>query len=235
MSSRRLILEPAMPAARTSIRNLNRSLNRNLDRHLNRRCIRSINRRATSGRCARINHLSCALFALGKAIRAGHNLARLAPDVFNMAFVLKNAAQAEQQAALRTELQSALTRVYGSDATPTAVGPVESAHPLARYSRRTNHAIEREMASRELWFTIGRQAWQNFCRLQPHPRLTLGQISRLCSVASRLGRLAIGSDTSRTAARPATLEVPDFRTALHRIYGEPELTTANSSNGAKTV
>ncbi len=219
-------VEISMPAAHTSIRRLNRGLNRSLNRRLNRRCLRSINRRITSGRGPAVNHLSRALFALGKTIRAGQNLARLAPEVFDMARVAKDAAQAEQQAALRVELESALTRAYGPAADPPSAEPEKPGDPLARYSRRTLHAIERETAARELWLTIGRQAWHDFRRTRPHARIGLGQIARVLSIASKLGRLATGLDTSRSASSPPPLETPDFRAALDRLYGDSELTSA---------
>jgi hypothetical protein len=213
---------------------LNRCLNRKRDRPLSRRRDRHAFRMTCGGPRPRpINYLGMALSAFQKSIRARRRLMRLAPRVFDQAVVNREAEAAARDAPLHAELQQAISKVYGVDDAAVAAAWAKSSDSPWPKSPRTLRVIEREMDAREIWLQIGQDALRDFKRFQPHRCLSLSQICRLVTVASRLGRLSTGLET----LQPKPVEEPsgyrDFRSALEKIYGEPELTGAKTSDGTK--
>lgn len=209
---------------------LDRNLNRRCRRSPQRRCVRLLTRRTNGGPRPRpVNHLAHALQGLTRAIRARRRLMRFAPHVFDRAVVDRETAARAATAVRQAELDQALAKIYGTtgdaSAAQTPDVPADLGWPK---SRRTQQAILREMAAYELWFPIGRAAFQRFQERQPHARLSLSTIARLVTVGSDLGRLATGLETTARPDPFAEEGYPDFEAALKKIYGDPELTGAET-------
>lgn len=154
---------------------------------------------------------------------------KFAPHVFDRAVVDRETAARAATAVRQAELDQALAKIYGTtgdaSAAQTPDVPADLGWPK---SRRTQQAILREMAAYELWFPLGRAAFQRFQERQPHARLSLSTIARLVTVGSDWGRLATGLETTARPDPFAEEGYPDFEAALKKIYGDPELTGGES-------
>lgn len=218
------------------MRALNRCLNRKRDRALGRRRDRPVFRMAGGGPRPRpVNFLARAVFALRKTIQARRRLMRLAPRVFDQAVVNREAEAEARDAPVRAEWQRAIAKVYGVEQPAVAEAWPKSFDSPWPKSSRTMRAIEREMETREIWLEIGRQALRDYQQLRPHHCPGLNEIGRLIEVATRLGRLVTGLESSQPKPGADVSDPPDFRAALRRIYGEPELTGGPPADGTKMV
>ena len=209
---------------------LNRSLNRRCRRAPQRPCVRLLTRRTNGGpRPAPINHLALALQGLTRAIRARRRLMRFAPHVFDRALVDRETVARSATAVRQAEFDQALAKIYGTTVDASAARtpnvPADLDWPK---SRRTQQAMLREMAAYELWFPIGRAAFQRFKERQPHARLSLSTIARLLKVGRDLGRLATGLETTQPLTPTGMEGYPDIHAGLEKIYGGPELTGGES-------
>jgi hypothetical protein len=210
------------------MRRLNRTLNRTLCRHTTRMI-------AGAPRPRPPNYLSIALRAWQKVIRSRRRLMRLAPRVFDVAVVDREADEEARAATERAELQRAIAKVYGVDeATVAAQWPSEKTDPWPT-NPRTLRAIEHEMSEREAWLEVAREAVDAFYREQPHFLPSLTCIARLLDISSRLGRLATGLET--LAPKPPQPEPGhiSFQEALERVYGPAKMTDPVFPTGAETV
>ncbi len=182
----------------------------------------------------RPNHVSDAIHALQKAVRARRRLMRLAPRVFDNAVVDRELASRARDETWQAECHQALTKVFDVEPQP-ARSPCDALAQCWPKSRRTLRAIEREMAAYQLWFHLGQVALRRFQERQPHARLGLNQIARLLNLADSLGRIATGLETTAPKEISGAEGYLDVRTALEKIYGEPERAAPESTTGATEV
>ncbi len=181
------------------------------------------------------NYLVLALKAWQKVIRARRRLMRLAPRVFDVAVVKREAEAEAREAPRRAEWQRAIAKVYGVDEADVAARwPSHQTSPWPK-NPRTLRAIEHEMREREAWLEISREAVEAYYREQPHHLPSLTTIARLLDVSSRLGRLATGLETFAGPEVPPAEPHLSFDAALERIYGQPSDPVAQTSAGAETV
>jgi hypothetical protein len=193
---------------------LTRKLNRRLNRSLDRPVTHWLN---SGARPAPPNYISRAIAACRRVVRARRRLMKLAPEDFDAAVVDRRAREAAESEAIQAEFRSAIARIYGVEESALPPRPVRG---TVRRNARTQAAIARELSAGEAWLTVARESLQQFRQRRPHTIPSLSQIAGLVDVASRLGRLSTGLETtSRAPSAPPEPNV-SFRDALQRIYGD---------------
>jgi len=158
-----------------------------LNHPLRRRCARRIVRKV--GRAPRVDHLGRALSAFRRAVSARRRLARLAPEIFDVALVQRLSEESADRERLRAELDAAMVKVYGT--TPdeselhhsTNAGRCENGAETVQFSPRQSLEIEETLALCELWMAEARQSFARYQQFQPHRRLGLGMAVRLIGLA----------------------------------------------------
>lgn len=199
-----------------------------LTRSLAHRRCRRLTRRIGCG--PRVDHLSQALTAFSRAIRAHRRLIKLAPEVFDTAVVHRNATEQAERAVLHRAVDSALEKVYGPDPSelhrPQNENRCSNGAVKVQFSSRKQAKIEVLHAELRLWLEAGRIAWDRHQHLRPHRLVSLGAVARMVNVAAQLGRLACGLPwPGRPPAKPPedfSLEAVPVEEALARIYGAPD-------------
>jgi hypothetical protein len=179
-------------------RSLTRRHRRTLARRLGRGLVRSHVRTLPGGRRG-LDDLAQALTAWRRALRCQRNLARLAPRFFDAAVVDREAREQAERRRWIASWRPLLDKVYG----PAAVSdqPADDAAELPRLpGRRTQLAVERELAGLDFWLAAGRLALGRHLRRRPHAILSLSQLARLIQIGCDFGGLACGLESS---ARPA--------------------------------
>ena len=193
---------------------------RQITRSTMRRPVRCRNRPGLRGRRHGPDDLSQALTALGRAVRAHRRLARLAPSFFDAAVVDR---EAENRAELRRWMASwepALAKAYGVE--PCLPDTSKELPPLP--SPRTQRAVERKLAEREMWLAAGQVALERYRQRQPHALMSFSRMARLLQIGIDFGKLASGLDTPNRV--PEKLVYDYELTDLKRAYGSELLTPA---------
>lgn len=203
-------------------------------RFLNRRLTRRLTRRTTAmlgGRCRRrlVNHLANALQSLRRAIRAHRRLMKLDPARFDAAVMDHAEAEREKEAKRLASFKEALVKVYGEDAQPYIESHFAS-KPMRGFSSRKEAEIEREMMNWEVSLAMGRASFLLFHRHHQESRVTLSTICQLLEVASALGRLSTGLETTLESPSMEANEGHDFEEALRKVYGTPDADCTSVSN-----
>ena len=194
---------------RRPARHLRRALARRLSRRLDRASLRP-------GRRSGPDELSQALAAFSRAIRCHRRLARLAPEFFDATTVDRAVRHRAEQRRWMALWKPALDKVYGPD--PVADSAPDPGLELPSLpGRRTQRAVERELAGWDFWMTAGRAALDRRQKLRPHALCSLSQLARLISVAFEFKQLACG----HAAADPpsAFSDHSPFWSDLERAYG----------------
>jgi hypothetical protein len=202
---------------------------RNRSRHL-RRNARSTLRRALrrplrrlDGSCLRalLGHrrgpddLAQALTAFTRAIRCHRRLARLAPRFFDATVADREARQHAERRRMRELWAPALDLVYGPGPDRPLANAEADLPPLP--SRRTQRAVERELAAWDLWMTAGQIAWDQQRQRRPHAVPSLTQVARLIQIAIDFGALACGPPSADGTPEPSRFD--NYLADLERAYG----------------
>lgn len=120
--------------------------------------------------------------------------------------------------------EPALAKAYGCE--PAAPSdPTADLPPLP--SRRTQRAVERELAGWELWMAAGRLALDRHHQRRPHALMSLARMARLLQLAMDFKALAVG----RLAPPEISFEAryANFMADLVRAYG-PASPSADSDS-----
>ena len=197
-----------------------------------------------------LNYVSFALRAFHRAIRAHRRLMKLAPARFDFAVVKRLAAEREKDRARHREWAAAIAKVYGVSEQET-LAHFEKASGTAPFtngkrcrngaetvqffdaalgrhiSARRQRAIERHYEEWQSWLLAGREAIDQYENSRPQAWISLTDIARLLKVASDLGRLSTGLETTdRPPPHPPEPSL-SFEEALAKIYG-PDSNAANN-------
>ena len=154
--------------------------------------------------------------AIRRAIRARRRLMKLAPECFDVAVVERRAREKAEADASEAEFRGIAARIYGVEESSL---PPPRIQKTVRRSSRTEAAIARELAASECWLSLGRESLQEFRRRRPHAVPSLSRIAALIELASRLGRLSTGLETTQSEAREPHGPGLTFQEALQRAYG----------------
>ncbi len=182
-----------------------------------RSTFRHATRPATRVRWRAPDDLGTALTCFRRAVGAHRRLARLAPRSFDSALIERERREQQARRQWIDSCHAALLKVYG--AAPTPPPPVPDLPPLP--PRRTQLAVERELASCRAWLGLGGDALRRFRIRNPHARVSFSRLTRLFELANALARLATGADSAQPQAEPTV-----YATAmadLERIYGDRAL------------
>ena len=165
-------------------------------RNLDHRAWRVPNRaslRALLGYCRGPDELSQALGALVRAIRCHRRLARLAPRFFDSAVVDREVLERADRRRWMESWEPLLEKYYGpAPASERRADPLSEPPPLP--GRRTQRAVERELAGLNFWLAAGSCAMSRYRQRRPHAIPSLCQLARVLRLALELGRLACGQD-----------------------------------------
>ncbi len=184
-------------------------------RSVSRRHSRRATRTAVRVRWRAPDTLGTALACYRRAIIAHRRLARLAPRFFDSAVVDRERREDEARRRRRDAVKAALMKVYGAEAKP-APRPNELP-PLP--SPRIQAAVECQLACQKLYLAAGREALQRFRFCHPHALPSLNRLARWIEIATDLGRLATGLDSTQPPTEPVNDQ--NFWADLERIYGDP--------------
>jgi hypothetical protein len=158
------------------------------------------------------------LTALGRAVRAHRQLARLAPSFFDAAVVDRERANRAETRRWLALWEPYLAKAYGVTPEPPVVEELPRLpHP------NTQRAVERRLAEVQLWLAASDVARQRHHQRRPHALPTLSQLARLLSLAFDLKSLALGLNSPNPLPDPITYDYE--LTDLKRAYGhllEPE-------------
>lgn len=168
------------------------------------------------------NYLVQALQALYRVTCCQRRLARLAPAYFDAGVVL---ARALDQVERRKQMDlwlPALEKVYGPFTEAERQKYIDDLYALPPLpSPKVQREVDLECARFDLWLASAEMALDASRRHQPHKLPSLGQIARLLSLASDLGRLACGLETRTQLPSDFSL-VRSFQENLERAYGSDE-------------
>lgn len=203
---------------------------RNRSRHL-RRSSRSPLRRALrrplrrlDGSCLRAlpghrrgpGDLAQALTAFTRAIRCHRRFARLAPRFFDATVTNREARHRAELRRTSGLSAAALHQVYGPAPNLPFANPEADLPPLP--SRRTQHAVERELAGWDLWMAAAELAWVRHRQRRPHAVPSLTQVARLIQIAIDFGALACGLPSADGTPEPSRFD--NYLADLERAYGQ---------------
>jgi hypothetical protein len=207
----------AMPKSHSQLRRLNRCQKRSLNRPL----FRSVG-------AVLPNHLTQALRAFGRAIRAHRRLMKLAPDLFDYGVVDYNQKCHANERAWKASWEPALRKAYGDKATDEqcrngaeTVQNYAEFHGGVRCRPRTRavlEAIEFEQVQWTSWLDEGSKALRFFREHQRHRSVSFSQIVNLIDVGTTLGRLACGLETNLPPGLPDRADHSRFLADLKRAY-----------------
>ena len=188
-------------------------------RRLNRPCLRNL-----PGFQRGPSHLSQAITAMNRAIRAHRRLSRLAPEIFDSTEVNRLAHRRRQDAEWQAVWEPALIEVYGPSPPEESRRNALVDQPQLPRCARTRRVIEREYAEWQFWMEATHLAMERYEQRQPHALPSICQLARLIDAAMMLGRLACGSfnPASEPPAHAQAL------TDLKRAYG-PEALAAREA------
>lgn len=195
---------------RSSRSTLRRALRRPL-RRLDRSCLRAL-----PGHRRGPDDLAQALTAYARAIRCHRRIARLAPRFFDATVVDREARHRAELRRTRELWAPAFDRVYGPKPAPPLLKPEADLPPLP--SRRTQCAVERELAGWELWMAAAKLAWVRHRQRRPHAVPSLTQIARLIQIAVDFGVLACGLPSADATPEPSRFD--NYLADLERAYGQ---------------
>ncbi len=178
---------------------------------------RSLDRSLSRGSCRR-PYLAETLAAFARAIRLHRRLIKLAPRIYDAAFVHREEQQRLESLARRKKWEPAFLKIYGA----TGCDRSEPRDwPALPQNPRIRQAIEPAEAQRAIWMEIGQSALADFQKFQPHAVLRLTQIARLLDIGITFGRLATGIESLPPGPEPLPSGYLDSEAALEKIYGDP--------------
>jgi len=165
------------------------------------------------------------LTALGRAVRAHRQLARLAPSFFDAAVVDRERENRTEQQKWMATWEPYLAKAYGVPPELPVVAEVPRLpHP------NTQRAVERRLAEMPLWLAAAHAARERHQQRRPHALPSLTQLARLLQLAFDLKYLALGLNSPNRLPDKITYDYE--LTDLKRGYGhllEPE---PSASGGA---
>jgi hypothetical protein len=171
-------------------------------RHTRRFTVRSTVRRASRAafrvRWRAPDDLGAALSSFRRAIRAHARLARLAPQFFDAVTIERERRESEARRSWMAIWKPALDKVYGPESQPS--DPPAALPRLP--SRRTQPAVDRELAFLNVCLSSGGTALEQHRLRHPHALIDFSRLARLIEIASDLGRLACGFDSGLADPQP---------------------------------
>jgi len=156
------------------------------------------------------------LTAFTHAIRCHRRLARLAPRCFDSTVVNPERHERAEQRRWMASWEPALAKAYGVDPSPIPINAEADLPPLP--SRRTQRAVERELAGWKFWMETGRLAMDRHQQRRPHALISWTRLARLLQIAMDFKLLACG-----LPALPETSfesRHANFLADLERAYGQ---------------
>jgi hypothetical protein len=84
-------------------------------------------------------------------------------------------------------------------------------------TRRTQHAVERELAGWDLWMAAAKLALVRHRQRRPHAVPSLTQVARLIQIAIDFGALACGPPSANAPPEPSRFD--NYLADLERAYG----------------
>ncbi len=182
-------------------------------RSASRQHFRRLIRTAVRLRWRAPDDLGTALAFYRRAIATHRRLARLAPRFFDSAVVDRERRDQEARRRWIDSWKPAFIKVYGAEPAPLP----DELPPLP--PSRIQAAVERQLACWNLYLSTGSIALQRFQKRHPHALPNLNRLARMIEIASHLGRLATGLDSTQPRTEP--LNHQNALADLKRIYGDP--------------
>ncbi len=196
---------------RRTVRPAFRRVVRRLGRRSYRPCLRPARRSGP-------DDITQALTALNRVIRCHRRLARLAPEFFDATARDRAARARAEQRRWMAIWEPALRKAYGPS--PVADAAPDPWADLPRLpGKRTQHAVDRELAALKFWLEAGRLARERHQQRRPHALLSFTQIARLLERALELKKLVLGDALNDPP--PSDPDFHEFFAQLRRAYPAP--------------